>query len=375
MNLYIIRKHYFYDDKMYYDTDAELDHCVNYIESLGYHVDKSLRLRLSIARVYSFEAFLKAYIRESKEIINYAKKYLSKDFKFKRWFVEQETQLLLLCNKIPDLSLVFSSKHGLFIIPVEIKRIARRNAKVQLISYLNCAIQHNIDVDSAKAYDMTVLLVSYFSDADKNVFINIADVIEIFKPKIKIDVVLLENIHEIAKTILNKPKKIRKVIHKTIKKTKDKIEKLIILGVILFIGTKMPEVVSNVDVKQTATKAIIDELQKIPEQDIWDSIDSLPSDIIPYLPPRLIPYLNEEQIKHLTPEQIKHLTPEQIKHLTPEQIKHLTPEQIKHLTPDQLKHLTYEQLLNADPEEIEKMLEYLKKHPEILQRKSKKTKK
>ncbi len=352
---------------MYYDTDSELDRYVNYIESLGYHIDKSLRLRLSIARVYSFEAFLKAYIRESKEIVNYAKKYLSKDFKFKRWFVEQETQLLLLCDKIPDLSLVFSSNYGLFIIPVEIKRIARRNAKVQLISYLDCAIRHNIDVDPTKAYDMTVLLVSYFSDANKNAFINIADIIEIFKPKIKIDVDLLEKIHEIAKTILNKPKKIRKVINKTIKKTKDKIEKLIILGVILFIGTKMPEVVSNVDVKQTATKAIIDELQKIPEQDIWDSIDSLPSDIIPYLPPRLIPYLNEEQIQHLTPEQLKHLTPEQIKHLPPEQLKHLTPEQ--------LKYLTYEQLLNADPEEIEKMLEYLKKHPEKLQRKSKKTKK
>ncbi len=305
---------------MYYNTDAELKEYVKLIENLGYVIDKLFRLRLSTARVYSFEAFLKSYIRESKQIVKYAKKYAPRSSKFEKWFVENETQILMNCKKIPDLSIGFHDETGLFIVPIETKRIATSDVRMQLISYLYCAMEYNSRICHSKANDLQIILVSYFSKIPSGALTNIGDQIEIFKPVLKLDVDVLKKINKIVNTILNEPSKIKKEIHKIIKKTKNNIEKLIILGVVLFIGTKMPEIVSNVDVVQTTTKAVIDELLKIPEENIMEDIDALPSDIISHLPPRLIPYLNEKQLRHLTPEQIRHLSPEQLKSLTFEQI-------------------------------------------------------
>ncbi len=327
---------------MFYNTDAELRQYISLFESLGYRIGSSVKLRLSTARVYSFESFLKAYIRDSTQLVKYTKKYVPENFKFKKWFVERETQRLMKCSGIPDLAIAFSNNGDIFIIPVEAKRIAETGVQIQLIKYLSCAMEFNHKIQSPKVWNLRTILVAYYSQVSEDTLRN-GDLIEIFRPKIKLDVDVLKKISRIVDKMLNAPEQIRKEIRKSIRKTKDNTEKLIILGVILFIGTKMPEVVSDVKIMQTTVKTALEELQQMTDEEIMGAIDSLPSDIIPHLPPKLIPYLNEEQLKYLTPEQIKHLTPEQLKHLTQDQIKYLTQDQIKYLTPEQLKHLTPEQ--------------------------------
>ncbi len=326
MNIYNIKDNNLLRITMFYDTDAELKQYIKFFKTLGYRIDSSAKLRLSTARVYSFESFLKAYIRDSKQLVKYAKKYVPRGFKFKKWFVENETQTLMKCIGIPDLAIGFSNNGNTFIIPVEVKRVAIPDVQIQLIKYRSCAIEFNWKTQSPIVWKLRTVLVAYFSRIPEEILTD-GDLIEIFRPKIKLDVDVLKKISRIVDKMLNAPEQIRKEIRKSIKNTKDNTEKLIILGVILFIGTKMPEVVSDMNVVQTTRKAIMDELQKIPEDEIIDAIDALPSDIIQHLPPRLIPYLNEEHLKHLSPEQIKYLTPEQLKHLTPEQLKSLEPEQ------------------------------------------------
>ncbi len=339
----------------YSDDSFETYKFVRIAELLGFENNFNLRLRLSSARVYSFETFLKSYIRESKSFVKHVQKiYTPSKTKFYKWFVEDETKRTLGCERIPDLAIAFTNKKNLFIIPVEVKRIATVHDRIQLVSYLDCAMKYNSKYWYDEAATMNVILVAYAA-SEKLKATHIADIIEILRTDLKLDVNVLKKINKIMKSIISnvsKISKITKTIRKEIKRTKLTIEKLIIIGVLLYIGLKMPEIIANNKVVNVATKTLIEELEQIPLEDIKDSIDELPPEIIPYLSPRLIPYLNDEQVKALTPKQLIYLTPEQIKHLTPEQIKHLTPEQ--------LKHLTYEQLLKVDEKELKKLYKYLK---------------
>ncbi len=332
--------------KYKHKEQSEVQRFVKLAKDLGYS-NHNLEFRIGSIKLYSLESFLKPFVRDSKELIRYAKKlYVPQDFNFEKWLTETEVRDFLKCNKIPDMGILYKRYVYIgsmkfieqFIIPLETKRITPKLIKLQIMPYYVCAMEFNAVTDPAKSTQLKIIVVSYFSKSDKTdeSLKYFMDEIEILRTNKKLDVKLLKSINKIGKIMIKNPQKIPKTLSKEINHAKNKIEKLIILGVTLFIGTKMPEVVSNMDVVKTTTKAVIDELMRIPEDELLDAVDSVPIEIVSYLPPRIIPYLNEKQIQHLTPKQLKYLTPEQLKYLTPEQIRHLTPEQLNNLTIEQI---------------------------------------
>ncbi len=336
--------------------------------------------KLQIARVYSFEALIKHVLRGEKFIEKMGKD-LGVPFYPEKiiWYIEDEGQRVLNCRARPDLAIGYVSNGDEYIIPIEIKKVVSRSIYFKLITQLSCAFWFNSKfwhdaLEDDKSEFTRMLVLSYWSRIDMKKYELLTESIELLRDPIKSKNTIINALQEI-KNGLDKPKTFLKRIKKVYKKLEIP-KKLIVISVILYIVRKMPEIQTPQlqKVFPEVLKATIEELESIPEDELYEAIDELPPIVVSHLPPRIVPYLKPKHIRYLSPEQLHFLTPEQLKYLTPEQIQYLTPEQLKHLKPEQLIQISGDTLLNLlsnkkflkklTKEQINKIMEILKKQLE-----------